>query len=189
MNDFLPKGTSIPKGESNYMRLSEAENKFRVLSSAVVGYELWVEGKPLRMRVNEFTSEQLAKADMNKFTGKRKTPQYFWSFVVYNYQTQKIEILEVTQVTVMRGIEDFLNDSDYGDPKTYDLTVIRDEAGDRVEYRVKAKPPKKLDEGITKAYEDMNINLNALFDGTNPFAENGKPKATPLEDDNFPPEE
>ncbi len=169
---FLPEGTTIPKGESKYMRFEQPENRFRVLSSAIVGYELWVEGKPQRRKTaEEFTSEQLLKADINRFTNKKKTPQYFWAFVVFNYQTQNIEILEVTQVTVMRGIEDYLNDTDYGDPKGYDLIVVRDDSGERVEYRVKAKPPVKTDLAVLKAYEDMTINLNALFEGTDPFAE------------------
>ena len=170
MSDFLPEGTTIPKGESNYMRFSKPENKFRVLASAITGYELWVSGKPKRSKENEFTSTDLEKADIDKFTGKKKTPQYFWAFPVFNYQTGKIEILEVTQVTIMRGIEDYLKDEDYGDPKNYDLNVIRDETGDKVEYRVKAKPPKPLDEGIQVAFNDMKINLRALYESKDPFS-------------------
>lgn len=170
MNDFLPEGTSIPKGQSNYMKLSEPENKFRVMGSAVTGFELWVKGKPVRNKTKEeFTPEQLANADINKFTGKKKIPQYFWAFPVFNYQTKNIEILEVTQVTVMRGIDDYLKDEDYGDPKKYDLNVIRDDSAERVEYRVKAKPPKAIPNEIKEAYNSMTINLLALFKGENPF--------------------
>lgn len=171
MSDFLPEGTSIPAGESKYMRFSEPENKFRVLGSAIVGFELWVKGKPVRKKDKEsFNSDELLNADINKFTGKKKTPQYFWAFPVYNYQTEKIEILEVTQVTIMRGIQDYLDDPDYGNPKDYDLNVIRDESGEKVEYRVKAKPPKTLDAGLVKTYQDMKIDLKAIFKGDDPFA-------------------
>jgi len=170
MNDFLPEGTSIPAGQSNYMKLSEPENKFRVLGSAITGFELWVKGKPVRNKSkDQFTPEQLENADMNKFTGKKKVPQYFWAFPVYNYQTKNIEILELTQVTVMRGIDDYLKDEDYGDPKKYDLNVIRDEATDRVEYRVKAKPPKAISKEIEDLYSTMSINLKALYKGEDPF--------------------
>lgn len=167
---FLPEGTSIPKSEGRYMRFSETENKFRVLGSAIVGFELWVAGKPVRRKTSEeFTPEQIAGADINKFTGKRKVPQYFWAFPVFNYQTENIEILEVTQVTIMQGIQDYLDDADYGHPTGYDLNVIRDESTEKVKYRVKAKPPKAIDPGITQAYEEMNINLNALYESKDPF--------------------
>lgn len=172
MDNFLPEGTSIPAGESKYMRFTEPENKFRVLGSAIVGFELWVSGKPVRRKNKEdFTSQELLNADVNKFTGKKKTPQYFWAFPVFNYQTNNIEVLEVTQVTIMRGIQDYLDDPDYGNPRGYDLNVIRDESGDKVEYRVKAKPPKKIDAGIFQAFIDMNIDLTALYRGEDPFAE------------------
>jgi len=90
MSNFLPDGETIPKGESNYMKFSEPENRFRALDSAITGYELWVSGKPVRRKTNEFSSEEMDRADVNKFTGKKKTPQYFWAFPVFNYQTNKI---------------------------------------------------------------------------------------------------
>jgi len=172
MSDFLPKNApEIPTGESLYMKLSEKENRFRVMGSAIVGFELWVNGKPKRNKqANEFTSEDLENADTNRFTNKKKTPQYFWAFPVFNYQTKRVEILEITQITVMRGIDDYLQDEDYGkDPKKYDLVVTRDEPGDRVEYRVKAKPPKEIDEGIAQMYKDTDIDLEALYRSDNPF--------------------
>lgn len=169
---FLPEGTTIPVSEGKYMRFSEPENRFRVLDSAITGYLLWVGGKPLRRKdKSEFTINELANADIDKFKGTKRVPQYFWAFPVWNYQTEQVEILEVKQLTVMKGIDDYLNDPDYGkDPKEYDLIVIKDDSKDKVEYRVKAKPPKPMDEGIKKFYQDMHINLNALYDGDDPFA-------------------
>ena len=183
---FLPPNTEIPKGVSNYMKFSEPENRFRVLDSAIIGWELWVEGKPLRKKENQWTADQFAGADINKFTGNKKTPQYFWAFPVYNYQTEKVEVLEITQVTVMRGMEDYLNDPDYGsDPKGYDFVVIKDE-GDKVEYRVKVKPPKEIDEGITQLYKDMDINLDALYEGKNPFEKDEADKIADEVDEGLP---
>jgi len=172
MSNFLPENYKIPAKDSQYMKFVEGENRFRVLGSAITGLELWVEGKPIRRRNNKsFTSDELSRADINTFTGKRKTPDYFWAFSVWNYKSERVEILEIRQVTIMRGVEDYLQDEDYGkDPKKYDFVVTRDESGERVEYRVKAKPPTELDEGIVKLYQDMNINLEALYDGEDPFA-------------------
>lgn len=168
---FLPEGTKIPQGKSLYMKFSEPENRFRVLGESIVGYELWVNGKPVRKHnESEFTKDELENADINKFTNKKKEPAYFWAFPVYNYQTKQVEILEVTQITVMRGIEDYYFDKDYADPIEYDLIVVRDDSGDKTQYRVKAKPPVAIDPGIKQLYKDMHINLNALFEGTDPFS-------------------
>lgn len=170
MDSFLPEGETIPKSESNYMKLELPENKFRALSSATTGWELWVKGKPGRRKTKEeFLPEELQGSDTNKFTGKKMIPQYFWAFVVYNYASKKVEILEIKQKSVMHGIEDYLNDVDYGSPKKYDLNIIRDDTSGKVEYRVKAKPPKDLEEGIMQVYSDMKINLEALFLGESPF--------------------
>lgn len=171
MSDFLPEGTQVPSAGGNYMKLEAGENKFRALSSAIIGWELWVGGKPLRSKLNDFSSEQVANADINKFTGKRRTPSYFWAFTVYNYKEEKIQILILRQVTIMRGMESFMEDEDFGNPKEYDLVITQHEGENgKAQYQVKAKPPRKLDEGIKKLYEDMEIDLTALYEGKDPFA-------------------
>jgi hypothetical protein len=166
---FLPEGTEIPSSTSNYMKLSESENKFRVLGSAITGYELWIGGKPIRRKENKWTVEEFDNSDINKFTGEKKIPQYFWAFPVWNYQTEHVEILEVTQKAVLKGMQSYLNDEDYGsDPKKYDFVVVREDTKP-ITYSVKAKPPKEIDPGITQLYQDMNIDLDQLYTGGNPF--------------------
>ena len=56
MNDFLPDGYETPVIPSNYMELEERKNAFRILSSAIVGYEWWVDAeegsrKPIRVKL------------------------------------------------------------------------------------------------------------------------------------------
>ena len=44
---FLPENYKSPEG--NYMKLQDGENTFRVLSSAIVGWEYWNrDNKPVR---------------------------------------------------------------------------------------------------------------------------------------------
>lgn len=172
MSDFLPEGTTIPEANSGYFKLELGDNRFRVLGSAIVGFELWVEGKPQRRKTADlFTSEELMGADINKFNGRRKTPQYFWAFPVWNYKAERVQILEITQTSIMRAIESYLTDEDYGkDPTQYDFVIVKGEgANKKIEYSVKAKPPKAIDEGITAIYRDMKINLSALYEGEDPF--------------------
>ena len=173
MNDFLPEGTKIPSASDDYMKLSEPENRFRVLGSAIVGFELWVNGKPIRNHMkDQFMYEDLSNADISTYTGKKKLPQYFWAFPVYDYKDQRIKILEITQKSIQRDIMNYLNDPDFGDdPTQYDFVIVRTEVDKKVTYSVKGKPPKPLDEGIKETYEQMHINLDALYEGGNPFEE------------------
>ncbi len=169
MNDFLPEGHTVPDlGTSGYMKFKDGDNKIRVLGSAIVGYELWVEGKPLRRKVKNFSVGELEKADINKFTGKQKEPTYFWAFPVWNYQEGKVQILEITQASVINGIENYLSDDDWGSPFEYDLVIVR-ESEPKVSYSVKAKPHKKLDEAIMKEYQKLSIDVSRLYEGENPF--------------------
>ena len=171
-NSFLPDGYTLPEPTTGWMKYKRGDNKFRILDSAIVGQELWIDGNPLRKRKKEkFTPEELSKADVNKFTGKQRVPVEFWAFPVYNYESKQVQILEVTQVTIMRGIESYLEDEDYGkDPKKYDLVVVKyeDENG-KTEYSVKPKPPKPMDEGVVKYYQDLGIKIDAMFRGEDPF--------------------
>lgn len=170
---FLPDGIEIPQKNDGYLKFELGDNRFRVLDSAIVGFKLWVQGKPRRTKTaDQFTPEELRTADINKFTGKRKTPEYFWAFPVWNYKVNKVQILEVTQVTIMRAMEGYLADEDYGkDPTQYDFIIAQNKgANDKVEYSVRAKPPKPLDEGIEATYKEMKINLDALYAGGDPFS-------------------
>jgi hypothetical protein len=51
MDEFLPTNYEVPVSDGNYMKLKIGENRFRVLSSAIVGYEYWTkDNKPVRSR-------------------------------------------------------------------------------------------------------------------------------------------
>lgn len=172
MDDFLPQGTEIPKGKGeNYMKFSGSENRFRILGKALVGWELWINNKPVRNTDKGFTLEQIDGADINKYTGLPRTPQNFWAFPVYNYQEKKVQILEITQTTIMRGIEGCMTDPDYGkDVTQYDFVVVKTGKDRDVEYTVRPKPPKLVSEDILDAYEKVTIDLEAMLRGEDPFA-------------------
>ena len=176
MSDFLQKDYKIPETPSRYMRLSEGRNTFRVLGSAIVGWEYWVENeeekgkrKPIRVK----TVDEVPGEFMNAKNWRMKA-KHFWAFPVYNRDLQDIQILEVTQKAVMKGVEALVNDGEnWGDPRDYDICVTRSKTGseDRdVEYSVLPMPKKKLDETITDTYEQMTIDLEALFSRGDPFA-------------------
>ena len=93
---------------------------------------------------------------------------------VYNYQEEKIQILEITQKGIQKGIRALSRDIDWGSPLNYDLVVTREGKELNTKYQVNPKPAKNLDKGIQKLFEDMHIDLTALYRNDDPFKSNEK---------------
>lgn len=157
---FLPDNYKSPEG--NYMKLLEGENTFRVLSSAIVGYEYWnTDNKPVRSK-KEFVS---TPKDIRLEDGKPTPIKHFWAFLVYNYRAEKQQILEITQVSIQASIKALVQNPKWGDPKGYDITVTRSGSGYDTEYTTMPNPHSQLE------VEPINVNLNALYEGADPFVE------------------
>jgi hypothetical protein len=56
-----------------------------------------------------------------------------------------------------------------GDPRSYDLTVNRKGAKLDTEYTVQPAPHKDVTSDIKALFDSKSVNLEALFDGGNPF--------------------
>jgi len=160
---FLPTTYEIPSSPSNYMKLVEGENTLRILSSAIIGWEYWTtENKPVRSKEN--WTEKPADIKPNSAS------KHFWAFCVYNYKEEKVQILELTQKTIQSAIKSLVNNKKWGDPKGFDISITRVGEGLETEYSVMPNPHTGVAPTITKQYEEMNINLEALFSGDDPFS-------------------
>jgi hypothetical protein len=159
-NDFLPKDYEPPKGESRYMRFEEGANKFRMLSKPIIGWEDWKDKKPLRYKIDN-------KPDYPINPGK--PIKHFWAMIVWNYQTERIEILEITQISIQQVITSLSRDPEWGVPFKYDIKVERQGTGMDTKYTILGMPPSKVIEEVKQAYKDTPINLDALYDGEDPF--------------------
>lgn len=153
------------------MKLQSGENRFRIMSDYVVGMEYWTEKDGKRMPVRIHNDDPIHPDDL-QFTNQ--APKHFWACVVFDYSDQKIKILEITQKSLMRTLIGLEEDEDWGDPKGskgYDLVIIK--TGEKMEtkYELRAKPKKELDEGIVQLFKDTRVDLNALYKGEDPFAD------------------
>lgn len=168
-SDFLPSDYQVPAGGGNYMKLIEGQNKFRILSSAITGYEYWTQDKkPVRSK--QFpTSTPNIKTDM---AGKPERPKHFWAFVVWNYSANAVQILQITQSTIQSGIKALVDNPEWGDPKKYNITISRSGEGLNSEYTVMPNPHSELPDEAKKLFEDTTIDLNALYAGADPFDPN-----------------
>ena len=166
MDNFFPTSDYKIPTTSNYMRFVEGDNTFRVLSSAIVGYEYWnTQNKPIRSReVFDYIPEDI-KVEKDGST----RINHFWAFAVWNYEAKKIQILQLTQKGVMKYIQGLVKNPKWGNPKGYDITVNRTGSGFDTEYAPMASPHSEIDKTILEKYERTNINLEALYDGEDPF--------------------
>lgn len=166
-DEFLPEGYAAPVSGGGFMKLKDGDNIIRILSSAIVGYEYWNnDTKPVRNKIGWTESPTDIKKDKD---GNDTKIKHFWAFVVWNYATKNVEILEITQSTIQTAITNLVKDEDWGDPKNYDIKINRTGEGFDTVYSVSPKPAKKASDEILNKYDQKKINLEALYDGGNPF--------------------
>ncbi len=172
---FRPKGHE-KYSVGPYTKFEEGENKFRILREPITGYEYWVDangqivergkmsgegGKPMRLKEDaKFTNEQIGAMKM------------FAAMVVWNYKAEKIQILQVKQVKIMNALDGLYDSKDWGDVTDYDIAITKEKTGPKpidVEYTVLPLPKKAVGKDILEAYENADVNLEALYDGEDPF--------------------
>lgn len=162
---FLPEDYQEPKTANFYMKLQDGENRFRILSKPILGWEDWEDRKPVRFRLD---AKPLTSID------PKKPIRHFWAFIVYNYKEEQTQIMEITQSTIRRQIEALCSDKDWGPPYHYDIKIIRTGESMETEYTVNPVPHKPLDQKIFESFENRKCNLEALFSGEDPFATHWK---------------
>lgn len=172
MNDFLSNDYKVPETGGKYLKLIQGDNVIRILSAPVTGWSWWTEvigddgnshRKPKRVR----TREEVKYDEI----GPNDTAKHFWALMVYNYNAKQIQLWEITQKGLQQDIVDLHNDSNWGDPRQYDIKIKRTGEGKQTNYKLTANPNKKeIDTEIKNEYESMNINLNDLFDGKDIFS-------------------
>jgi hypothetical protein len=173
----IPKETKIPS-TSQFAKLQEGKNKFRVLSDIVVGWEGWKDKKPFR---HEGQVCRIKQEDVDINQNGQPNINYFWAMAVWNYKEDRVQILEITQKTIMNPLFDLEQNEDWGDLKNYDIEINKKKEGDKTSYTVLGIPPKPLNDEIKTAYDEAKIDLNKLFDGDYPIDED----TIPVEDQPF----
>ena len=178
MSDFYSseEEKDIPS-TSNYMKFLEGDNKFRILGSfkegtTIRGVVYWttVDGKRMPKRLPVGAIVPVEELELNKF-GEVDRPRFFWAFPVWNYQEKKVQILEVTQTSVLNFIKKQIDNPKWGDPREYDFTVTRDDSSGKTVYTMTNDPKEEIDPAILKQYGATRLNMKALFSGDDPFGE------------------
>ena len=168
-NTFLPEGFTPPKSKTNYLnKFPQGETKFRILSSPVIGYVGWKDKKPLRRKtMDELKGIQLDKSQYDPVG----VPNYFWAMAIWNYTEECLQILELTKLSIIDKITKLSADKDWGSPIEYDIKITREGEGKKTTYSVNPLPHKSLTEEIEKAVKEQPVDLEKLFKGEDPFAQ------------------
>jgi len=172
---FLPSTYSVPVSDSNYMRLEKGTNRFRILTSPILGMEYWktIDGKRKPIRVKMGEKIPVSEIELDEKTGEPEKIRHFWAMIVWNVKLDKPQILEITQKRIQQALEAMSKSEDWNDPTEYDIEIEREGEKFDITYTVRPCSKKDFDEGKLKLVEDMHINLEALFDSGDPFfAEN-----------------
>ncbi len=159
-SQFLPTDYVAPRSNASYTKLMNGTNKLRILSSPILGWEDWIDNKPVRYRMDDKPSQ---------WHDPSRAGKHFWSMIVWNYQEERIQILNLTQGSIRKALEQLYNESDWGAPFFYDVKITREGEGLKTKYTVNPSPHKKLDPWIRKAFDASPCNLEAIFSSSDPF--------------------
>jgi len=158
---FLPEGYKAPTASGYYMKLVDGENRIRIMSKPVVGWEDWKDNKPIRFAMDKKPAKPI---------DPKKPVKHFWAMVVFNYNEEQIQVYQINQATIRKSIEALSNDADWGAPYCYDIKIMKTGDGVDTEYAVNPVPHKPIDPYLVTCFNERPCNLNALFDGADPFS-------------------
>lgn len=137
-------------------------NKVRILSEwPLVGLYQWTaDGKPVRWPHDQPRPEGVWEE------GSR--PKKFLAVVVFNYDTNSVQVWEVRQVSIINALHEITKDPDFGHPTNYDLKVTRQ--GDGLDTTYQLFPiPSPLTPELQQLMQSHGVVLEALLHGENPF--------------------
>jgi len=162
-DEFFPsEDYKIPVTNDYLNKFPQGDTTFRVLSKPIIGYVYFKnDNKPVRSR-EVFESTPDIKKD--------STPRHFWAMTVYNFSAERVQILEITQKSIMTAMKSLIDNKNWGSPLSYDLTVTRKGTTmNDTEYSIVPNPKTELSEVVKEAYAKRPTNLDALYEGLDPF--------------------
>lgn len=167
-DSWIDKDYKVPTSGTGYMKFKEGDNLVRILAKPVMGYELWIDGKPVRRKKDNFTAAERASADINKYTGKPKTPQHFWAMPVYNYDEKRVMWLNASQQSVQNGLLSLLRNPKWGTLDQYDVIITKDK-NIKPPYSVQPDPKSPLSKEAKAAWSAVTVDAEEYFKGGHPL--------------------
>lgn len=178
-NDFLSADYEVPEGPTAYMKFKPGENRFRVLASPLLGYIYWVnkDGEPRQSDDKPAKGDKPVRKRMNENVPSSAggATKHFWALPIFNYDSNSIQVLEITQKSIQNSIKNLSRSKNWGSPLNYDLAVTRTGEGLETEYSVLPEPKTELPKEVTELWQsllDAGFDMERLFSGGHPHPEN-----------------
>jgi hypothetical protein len=160
--NFLQQSSSAA---SDYVKFQDGDKKsLRILSKPIMGFELFVDGKPVRWE---------SDADRPEHAISDERPKKFVAFIVYEYEGQsdsgRIKVWSLTQRTIIDQMAMLFREEHW---TAFELVVTRVGKGLDTKYNVtgiKSPIEETLLAFAAEAYK--YIKLDNLFTGDSPFLE------------------
>ena len=133
----------------------------------IEGYRAFINNKPIRRKtLQEIPINELGT---NSF-GQQEKPVLFWAFPVFVFDETNVQICEIHQVGLMRELERLGNNPNWGDPRLYDIDIMKTGGGNRVAYQLTPKQDSFPQEHQEATYQRLaSIDLQKLFASEDPF--------------------
>jgi hypothetical protein len=175
----------VANSNSNYFKMpslakegDKATIKIRIVQpeKAIAGWEWWteVDGKRKPNRIEQYNSKGEALMPPKVlFEGEKKdNPKNFFAYIIYNYNTEKFETMQIHQKALKTAILDLAKNKDWGKIDGYNINITKTQTGKEtqsVEYTVMPSPHSKLEKELQDELNNLNWDLNQLFVGKHPW--------------------
>ena len=160
---FLPANYEPPQSSGDnglFMKLQDGDNKVRILQPPLIGYMYWgIDEKPYRIR--KYINRPYNMRLQGKFGPERV--KHFWALMVWDYDAQAVRILEIQQAVIQDQIIKLNSDSDWGDPTSYNLKIVKTGQRTETKYSVFPTPKTSVPPEAIASLNEKPINLNALY--------------------------
>jgi len=139
------------------------------------------EGQKKPFRFAEQPTPTDLEAEMGEFRPREKMdgsgieqPKFGISMFVFDYQSESIKVLELTQKGLIKELDSISQEEDYSDVHAWDFTLSRKGLSLNTEYTLRPAPRKKdftpkIAEAWSAAKEE-GYDITRLLTGGNPFS-------------------
>ncbi|AGO47975.1 hypothetical protein Phi12:1_gp9 [Cellulophaga phage phi12:1] len=160
---FINEDYQAPSS-GGFTKIEAGKTRLRILSSPLMVWVVWANGKSTRLPYDPQNKPALPEGD-------NPSVKHAWIMLVFNYNTNVMEIWELDKMTLITPLLNHSRDADWGHPKHYDIEVTKTGSGkDGTKYAMIAKPKTPVSDDVKEAYLSTPVDLSQLLvDGGNPF--------------------
>jgi hypothetical protein len=164
-DDFV-SDEAVSSGSASYFKPETGDNKVRIISKPILGWVVWEEDEddnrtPVRTKIDD-------EPDKSNYE-KDNQPKKFMAVVIIDHADDEVKIWEITQQSIIKAIKALAANEDWGMPFSYDININKKGEKLKTKYVITPSPKKVLSKELVKAANEKPCNLDALYEGEDPW--------------------